>query len=203
MVFLSICFVLPRQCNGAEQYKEQLEQSINQVIGILKDPELRKEKEKRSEMLRNAAEGTFDWKEMAKRTLGYHWRSLSSRQRTQFTETFTDFLEKNYMDKIDSFFTKNNDFSADNVHYVNTIQDGRYALVETKIVLDEGEFPIQYKMINKNGNWVVYDITIEGVGLVANYRTQFNDILSRSSFDELMKKLKEKKQIEHADPGVK
>ena len=183
---------------AAGQITDNLKQVVDKVLTILKDPAYAapEKKAERYRLIHEAASGTFEWEEMARRTLGPHWRDLSTEQQKQFIDIFVDFLERTYISKIELFLQESKDFTAKNISYLKeTIEQERYALVETKILLNDKELPLNYKLINKNGRWVVYDLTIEGVGLVANYRTQFNDILANGSFTTLIDKLKAKEEV--------
>jgi phospholipid transport system substrate-binding protein len=186
---------------AAGQITDNLKLVVDKVLTILKDPAYAApdKKNERNKLIHETASGTFDWEEMARRTLGPHWRELTPQQQKQFIDIFVDFLERTYISKIDLFLQESKDFSAKNISYLQeTIEQESYALVETKILLNDKELPLNYKLINKNGKWVVYDLTIEGVGLVANYRTQFNDILANGSFNTLIDKLKAKEGMDIA-----
>lgn len=171
---------------------------VDQTLTIMKDPAYiaPEKKAERNKLIHKIANEKFDWEEMAKRTLGYHWKEISPAQQKEFVEIFNDFLERTYISKIDLFLKESKDFTTKNISYVKETIEGKYALVESMIALHEEELPLSYKLIEKNGKWVVYDMTIEGVGLVANYRTQFNEILATSSFNDLIEKLKNKEGID-------
>lgn len=189
---------------AAGHITDNLKLVVDKVLTILKDPAYAAADKKieRNKLIHQTASGTFDWSEMAMRTLGPHWRDFTPDQQKEFIDIFVDFLERTYISKIDLFLQESKDFTAKNITYINeTIEQDRYALVETKILLNDKELPLSYKLINKNGTWVVYDLTIEGVGLVANYRTQFNEILANGSFKTLIEKLKAKEGMEL--PGKK
>ena len=182
---------------AAGQITDNLKLVVDKVLTILKDPAYAapEKKAERNKLIHQTATGTFDWEEMARRTLGPHWRDITPEQQKQFIDIFVDFLERTYISKIDLFLQEAKDFTAKNISYLKeTIEQERYAMVETKILLNDKELPLNYKLINKNGSWVVYDLTIEGVGLVSNYRTQFNEILANGSFATLIDKLKAKEE---------
>jgi phospholipid transport system substrate-binding protein len=146
-------------------------------------------------MLREVANCMFAWEEMSKRSMGTYWRERTPEERNEFIKLFSDLLENTYMTKIESY-------SGEKILYSNESIEGQYAMVQTKIILRQGvEVPVNYFMIEKNGSWVVYDVSIEGISIVKNYRSQINDILSRSSYPELIKKLKEK-QVASQVPAV-
>lgn len=167
---------------------------VDRIVQILTDPTYAAadKKQERDKILHRIASERFDWEEMAKRSLGARWRELNEAQQREFIEVFVDFLERMYLSKIDMFLQKTKNFSPQNITYTNETINGNYALLESKISIQDQEFPLQYKFIQKSGNWKVYDVTIEGVGLVANYRSQFNEILARESFEGLIKRLRSK-----------
>ena len=197
-VALSVVFFFGSSA-AAGQITDNLKLVVDKVLTLLKDPAYAapEKKAERTRLIHETASGTFDWEEMARRTLGPHWRDITPEQQKQFIEIFVDFLERTYISKIELFLQESKDFTAKNISYLQeTIEQERYALVETKILLNDKELPLNYKLINKSGRWVVYDLTIEGVGLVANYRTQFNDILANGSFKTLIDKLKAKEGMD-------
>ena len=182
---------------AAGQITDNLKLVVDRVLTILKDPAYAapEKKAERTQLIHQTATGTFDWEEMARRTLGPHWRDITPEQQKQFIDIFVDFLERTYISRVDLFLQEAKNFTSKNISYLTeTIEQERYAMVETKILLNDKELPLNYKLINKNGSWVVYDLTIEGVGLVANYRTQFNEILANGSFATLIDKLKAKEE---------
>ena len=146
-------------------------------------------------MLREVANCMFAWEEMSKRSMGTYWRERTPEERNDFIKLFSDLLENTYMTKIESY-------SGEKILYSKESIEGQYAMVQTKIIIRQGvEVPVNYFMMEKNGNWLVYDVSIEGISIVKNYRSQINDILSRSSYPELIKKLKEK-QVASQVPAV-
>lgn len=176
------------------QITDDLKGVTDRLVDILKDSSLQAPEKngERSKRLRAIAGEKFDWEEMAKRTLGQHWRGRTPAEQKEFIEVFTDFLEKTYLNKIDSFLSKQPSFSAANIKYVNETIEGSYALVDTKIEINEQSCPMSYKLLNRGSTWMVYDVIVEGVGIVANYRSQFNEILNSSSFKALIDKLNAK-----------
>ncbi len=168
---------------------ELIKISINEVLSILNDKEMHKPENSslRDERIKNIIYERFDFNELTKRSLGVHWRRRSEPEKEEFTRLFSKYLEKSYKDKL----YKNHDAQVD---YLNEkIKDNKYATVSTQIVTkQEVKIPVQYKLIKKNEDWKVYDVVIEGVSMVSNYRTQFNKIIRKSSFKELMKRLEDK-----------
>jgi phospholipid transport system substrate-binding protein len=167
---------------------DQLKASIDKVLNVLNDKALKAPamKTQRREVLMNLSNEVFDWNEMARRSLGIYWKDRTPDEQKEFVKLFTVLLENTYMDKIESY-------SGEKIQYSKETVEDQYALVETKIITrQDTEVAVNYWMLNKNGRWFVYDISVEGISLVKNYRTQFNEIMARSSYQELLKKLKEK-----------
>jgi phospholipid transport system substrate-binding protein len=148
--------------------------------------------EKRNMMIREAVDKVFDWEAFSQRTMGRHWRKLSPDEKKEFISLFGRLLERTYLHK-----TKH--YSGESIFFLDEEIDEKYGNLEAKIITENGtEVPVDYRMIKKNGSWFVYDVHIEGVSLVNNYRTQFNNILTKSSYKEL-KKLLESKLEEESD----
>jgi len=123
---------------------------------------------------------------MSKRSLGVYWKDRTPDEQKEFVKLFTVLLENTYMDKIESY-------SGEKILYSKETVEDQYSLVETKIITKQDtEVAVNYWMLNKSGRWFVYDISVEGISLVKNYRTQFNEIMARSSYQDLLKKLQEK-----------
>jgi phospholipid transport system substrate-binding protein len=173
---------------------DQLRTQIDRVVKALEDPELKKEnkhKERRA-FVRKIAEEIFDFTETAKRSLGRHWQQRTPAERKEFVDLFADLLERSYLSKIELY-------NGEKILYLGDTVDGDYATVRTKLLTKQGtEIPVEYRMVRQNDRWIVYDVVIEGVSLVANYRTQFNKIIQTSSYQELVRKMKAK-QAEFSD----
>ncbi|HYS16689.1 MAG TPA: ABC transporter substrate-binding protein [Candidatus Binatia bacterium] len=169
---------------------DQLRSQIDRVLKVLEDPELKKEgKEKeRRTVVRQIANEIFDFSETARRSLARHWAGRTQAEREEFVELFSDLLERSYISKIELY-------GGEKIQFVGEAVDGEGAVVRTKIVTKQGtEIPIDYRMHRRGDKWLVYDVVIEGVSLIANYRTQFNKIITTSSYQELVKKMKTKQE---------
>ena len=166
---------------------EQLRAQIDRVIKVLEDPELKKASSAtRRAAVRKIADEIFDFQETAKRSLARHWQPRTPAERDEFVKLFADLLERSYISKIELY-------GGEKVAYLGDSVDGEGATVRTKILTKGGaEVPIDYRMLKRGDRWLVYDVIIEGVSLVANYRTQFNKIIQTSSYAELVKKMKVK-----------
>ena len=169
---------------------DQLKAQIDRVLKTLEDPDLRqpsKANERRA-AVRKLAEGIFDFEETARRSLGRHWSARTPGEREEFVRLFADLLERSYLTKIELY-------GGEKIVYLGDTAEADNATVKTRIIAKGGtEIPVDYKMLKKSDRWLVYDVAIEGVSLVSNYRTQFNKIIQTSSYQELVKKLKTKQE---------
>ena len=172
---------------------EQIRASVDKIVAILNNPQLKsaaKTKERRDQ-LRQVISSRFDFAEMARRSLGSQWRRLGLKEQQEFVRLFTDLLERAYIDRIEGY-------SDEKFAYVRENLDKNYAEVNSRIVTNNGEeFSLNYKVMLKNGEWKVYDVVVENISLVNNYRSQFTRIIANSSYEELVRRMKEK-QIEVA-----
>ena len=178
---------------------EQLKVEIDRVVKMLEDPALKVDGKavERRVRVRSIANDIFDWAETAKRSLARHWQPLSDAQREEFVKLFGDLLERSYISKIELY-------GGEKIVYVGESVDGEQAIVRTKIVTKQGtDVPVEYRMLRRGDRWLVYDVVIESVSLVSNYRTQFNKIIQASSYQELVKKMKAKQEEFHYEESAK
>ena len=170
----------------AGQPTDQLRAEIDRVLKVLEDTELKKDgkaKERRA-AIRKIANDTFDFDETTKRSLARHWASRTPTEREEFVQLFADLLERSYISKIELY-------GGEKIVYVGEALDGEQATVRTKTTTKQGtEIPVDYRMLTRGDKWLVYDVIIEGVSLVGNYRAQFNKIITTSSYQELVKKMR-------------
>ena len=167
---------------------DQLKGAVERVLKTLDDPTLKGEARlgERRAAVRKIANEIFDFGEIAKRSMARHWQPLSEGQRTEFVGLFADLLERSYISKIETY-------GGEKIQYTAERADGDFATVSTKIITKNGtEVPVDYRMIKRTDRWLVYDVSIEGVSLVSNYRTQFNKIIQTTSYNELVSKLRNK-----------
>jgi len=184
---LLVVFIFPSSANSAEPM-EMIKNTTERIIKIVSDPKLKGKSmtDKRRALIRGAVNEIFDWEEFSKRSLGRHWRKRTPEEKKEFISLYSRLLEKTYIDKVEGY-------SGEEVHYLYEKIEGRYAKVKVEVITEKGQkIPVQYRFIKKDGKWRVYDLIIEGVSLTNNYRAQFNNILVRSSFKTLLKKLKKK-----------
>jgi phospholipid transport system substrate-binding protein len=168
---------------------DEMRATIENVLATLQDPNLKgpeKQGERRNK-LRDAIYPRFDFAEMAKRSLGPHWQRRSPEEQKKFVEVFTALVEGAYLDAIESY-------NGEKVVVASDKQDKTFADVNSKIVTKKGEeFAIEYKLHQAEGGWKVYDVVLENISLVNNYRSQFNRVISKSSYEGLLSKMLEKK----------
>ncbi len=173
---------------------DKIRQTVEEVLRIINNEELRaaERTKERREQLRKAVLAHFGFEEMAQRALGRHWQSLNPKQRQEFTTLFGDLLERSYVSKIESYGSGNKV-----VYPKESIDNDGYATVQSEIIATTNEhYVVEYRMLQRQGSWQVYDVVIEGVSLVNNYRTQFNKIILQESYDALVKKLQQKRDQE-------
>jgi phospholipid transport system substrate-binding protein len=165
---------------------EQLRGAIDRAIEILKKPEpaAKAKRGERRDLLRREIKPVFDFQEMAKRALGPNWRQRTPKERQEFVALFQELLENSYLGKIESY-------QGEKIEYRKETVDPPYAEVGTVVITGKGqEIPIDYRMLDEGGRWRIYDVVVEGISLVNNYRSQFNSILQKSSYDEMVRRLR-------------
>jgi phospholipid transport system substrate-binding protein len=167
---------------------DQVRQTTDKLVAIIKDPQLKGESKKneRRDKLKELIYQRFDFTEMAKRSLGSEWPRRSPEEQKEFVKLFTGLLERAYLDQLESY-------SGEKIQYLKEREDDNYAQVETKIIDKKGqEFSVNYRLHNRNGDWKVYDVVIEEISLVNNYRAQFKRALAKSPYENLVNRMKEK-----------
>ncbi|WP_089718559.1 MlaC/ttg2D family ABC transporter substrate-binding protein [Candidatus Entotheonella palauensis] len=183
---------------AAGEPQDRVKQTIDDVLAILQDQSLQapEQTKARRAKIRQVVQQRFGFAEMGKRALGRHWRKLKPAQRQEFIPLFSDLLERSYISKIETAVTA----EEINILYTKeTIDEEGYAMVRTEVENPRDlNFEIDYRLFKRDGNWEAYDIVIEGVSLVNNYRTQFNKIIRQESYEALVKKLKLKIEQEEA-----
>jgi len=192
LAFVTLIAGLSLACSplsaDAGEPTDQIKETVDAVMKILNDKELKrpeKEKERRINLRQTIAK-RFDFEEMAKRSLAAHWKDRTPAEQKEFVALYSDLLENTYIRKIERY-------ENEKVVYLDERLDGDYAVVKTKIVDKKGlSIPVDYRVLRKKDKWEVYDIIIEGVSLVNNYRTQFTQIIRSGSYDDLVKRLREK-----------
>lgn len=186
LCLLGVLAAMPAADGAGPGPTEQLRGAIDQILQVLEDPALKGSVRAadRHRAVRQITDEIFDFEETARRAMAQHWRSLTPAQRSEFVETFSDLIERAYMSKIELY-------SGEKIQYPGERVEGDVATVATRILTKKGaEVPIDYRMLKRGERWRVYDVSIEGVSLVASYRTQFNNVIRTSSYDELLRKMR-------------
>jgi len=172
----------------AETPTDAVKGVVDGVIRVLQDPSLKApgQKKLRRERMKQVVDRRFDYEEMAKRTLGSSWNTLNAGQRQEFTRLFGELLEASYADKIENYH-------QEKIQYLPEIkEDKNYAEVRTQVLRKNDRIPLNYRLMLKSGSWMIYDVVIEGVSLVSNYRSQFSQVIRQSSYAELVRRLRVK-----------
>ncbi|MDD2851276.1 MAG: ABC transporter substrate-binding protein [Desulfuromonadaceae bacterium] len=166
---------------------ENVKTTVDEVVRIVADKNLKKNGTKRRQILKDAIGSIFDYPEMAKRSLGKHWNGRTAAEKKHFSELFATLLENSYAAKIESY-------NNEKIVYIKEyLEDDEHAVVKSKVVTaNRDEFTLDYHLSKQSGKWMVYDVVIEGVSLVSNYRSQFNKSITASGYDKLVKKLQSK-----------
>jgi len=187
ILVLAGLLIIPLQAYAATP-KETVETEVNKVLTTLGDPAFQaKSKDAKIKEVGNIIGEVFDYKELSRRTLGKDWKKLSAEQQTEFVELFRELLQGVYADRLLAYSDQKVIFDKEIM-----LKKGR-AEVQSYIVLADGKrTPLFYRLTDKTGQWKVYDLIIEGVSLVKNYRTQFREILANGSPDKLIQILRDK-----------
>jgi phospholipid transport system substrate-binding protein len=192
------CILAFAQVSWATTATEQLKSAIDHVLAIVDAPALKGDGRivERRIAVRKIANESFDFAEIARRSLGRHWQPLSEAQRTEFVGLFSDLLERSYISKIELYVGEKVVYSGERV-------DGDLATVSTKIMTKNGtEVPIDYRLSRHDDRWMIYDVNIEGISFVSNYRTQFSKIIQSGGYNSLVEKMKTK-QAESAEEDAR
>jgi len=165
---------------------DDVKKTVDEVVRIIADKDMKKHVQQRRQALKKTISTIFDYNEMAKRSLGKHWNQLTPEDKKQFAELFAVLLENSYAGKIESY-------NNEQIVYVKEQLDGDHAEIRSKVVTAKrDEFTLDYRMTSHNGKWMVYDVVVEGVSLVSNYRSQFSRVITASGYGGLIKKLEVK-----------
>ena len=184
---VALFIVMPFQLYAASA-KETVETNVNKVTKTLSDPVFKaKSKDAKITEIGNIVGEVFDFTELSKRTLGREWKKMKPEQQKEFTELFRQLLQGVYADRLLAYTDEKIEFGKE-----IELKKGR-AEVQSNIVLSDGtKIPIFYRLTNKSGKWKAYEIGIEGVSLVKNYRSQFREIISKDSPEKLLEIIRNK-----------
>lgn len=173
--------------DGAESPTDAVQETVDHVLRILDDPALQTPAKllARRRMLEEVIATRFDYAEMSKRALAAYWVPLTPAERTEFVALFKSFLSDRYAEKIEGY-------SGEQIVYQSERIEGSYAEVRTELRSEKTTIPLDYRLIAKEGRWHAYDIVVDGISLVKNYRSQFYTVIRDSSYQGLVKKLRER-----------
>lgn len=166
---------------------EAIREAVNQGVEILRNAKLDNQKQRSQviDRLRQIVYPLFDFNEMAMRSLGANWRRINRQQQKEFVSTFTALLEKTYADQIDLYDGQKVVYSGESI-------DGDHAQVDSRIIDKKGQtYSVSYRLHQVDAKWKIYDVIAENISLVNNYRSQFNRVIGKSSFEELLKTMKQ------------
>ena len=188
VAFIIIVFLMVPLCVYAGPPLEAVKTQVNKVLDVLRDSSLKGEagKKVKREKIRSISENMFDYTELSKRTLGQNWSKLNAGQQTEFLGLYKTLLEDAYADKIITYTDEKVVFGKE------TTLSEKTAEVQTTIITKKADIPIYYRVIHKGSDWKVYDVVIEGVSLVSNYRNQFKEILLNKTPDAMLDTLRKK-----------
>jgi len=185
VVGLMIHLLMVSVCFADSEIKSQLKGTIDKVIKIVKDEALKNDHQARRAALRKTIDERFNYRQMVMRSLAKNWDARSDQERREFIALFKSLLENSYANKLEAY-------RDEKINYLDEIIKGKYALVKTEVVRRSSTIGVDYKLIQKNGNWKVYDFVIEGVSMIRNYRSQFTKIIRNDSYEVLVQKLTDK-----------
>jgi len=162
---------------------ETIRVAVDQILALLRDDQL--DKDTRRDRMRAIIDARFDFRAMSQRTLAVNWKKASGAEQQQFVDLFTQLIQNSYVGKIEAYTNETVEYPAEKVK-------GRKAVVDTLIVTSSKEIPIDYRVYLKDDQWYVYDVIIEGVSLISNYRSSYQEIVNREGFSGLLARMEEK-----------
>lgn len=193
-LWLSMVAIVLGATSGAQAgpVTDQLRGDLNRVFRVIDETSVARASaagidiSTRREAIRLAAAPAFDWREMASRSLGLHWQKRTEAERTEFVNVFGELIERAHISQLERY-------SGESIRYTGERVEGDLAMVNTRFVTKQSkEIPVDYRLINREGRWRIYDIVVEGVSLVNNYRSQFDKVIRTSSYAEMLKRLRDK-----------
>lgn len=192
---LALLFGAAASNASADEPMSVVQTTVNQALEVLRNRQI--PLAQRQDQLRQIVSATFDFKEMARSALGYHWRQITPAQQDEFTSAFVAFIQDSYLGKI-------NEYTNQQVQFLTTKSLGQgYSQVNTDIVKPGGGEPIKvnYLLEQEGSSWKIYDVTVDAISIIANYRNQFNRVMNNQGYDTLIKDLKSKQAALAASLG--
>ena len=162
---------------------DAIRSSVENILDILRDKGL--DQDTRREKIRTAINTRFDFRAMSQRTLATNWKKASDDERQQFVGLFSQLIESTYIGRVEAYTDEKVDYPGEKIK-------GKKAVVDTLILTDTADIPVNYKVYLKNGKWWVYDVVIEGISLISNYRSSYQEIVKNEGFDGLLAKMQDK-----------
>jgi phospholipid transport system substrate-binding protein len=192
LIVSTFIFARGFSASAAENPMDQLQVAVDEILKILQSEELKEpeKKDERNQLVLNVVTDMFDFREMARSSLGQSWNTITPEEQDTFVELFTTLVEQRYIGKIDSY-------NNQKVIYKKQLVRGDKAMVYTAIVDKDLEIPIVYRLENNNGKWLINDLKIENVSLIVNYRRDFDSIIRKEQFAGLVEKIS--KQLENQE----
>ncbi len=191
---LVLCLIALFLCSAASTAyaltaRETAEREAQKILSMLNDPAFKNEATRPAmkQKIEKEVIALFDFEEFSTRTVGQHWKKFTPQQKEEFKTAFTDLIRNSYIDTLD-------EYNGQQVQFTGELSSGNGTRVEVQMNFVAGQqtYPVAFRMLQKNDAWVVYDVIIEGISMIKNYRDQFRDILVKSSPDELIKRVREK-----------
>jgi len=189
IMVLAILLAVSATLSYAGVPTDSMKTTVDEVLRIVRDNELKQPRKatERRQMLEQVVDARFDYREMSRRALGAPWNNLSDQEQQEFVGLFRTLLTNSYANKIETY-------SGEGVQYLNERMEKEYAEVRTKVLSGKTEIPLDYRLINKTNDWRVYDVVVDGISLVNNYRGQFTKIIQSSSYHDLVEQLRKKSE---------
>jgi phospholipid transport system substrate-binding protein len=174
--------------------KETIAETLSEIVAVVGKYPSEKDSKDRLDKLRTLIEPRFDFKEMSKRSLGPNWSTITEEQRARFIELFSDLLANTYLSRIETVKKDMVSVDSEKIYPATSGKAFASALVKTSVSIKDDTFPLDYKLVKRSTGWQAYDVIIENIGLVSNYRNEFSGILRKEGFDGLIKLLESKQK---------
>jgi phospholipid transport system substrate-binding protein len=183
LLTLGTMIAFPLGGNAETSPSQIVEESVNEILDLLRDQTL--DQTDRRAKIRATIKTRFDFEAMSQRTLATNWRKATEQEREQFIDLFSQLIENTYIGKIEAY-------TDEKIEYPGEKIKGSKAIVETLIIAASADIPVDYRLYKKGDTWLVYDVIIEGVSLVSNYRSSYQEIVKKEGFNGLLAKMQEK-----------
>jgi len=196
-VLTAFAFAAATGLGRAGEPTDQIRQTTDQILAIVQDPALQGDEHvaERERRMKLKIDARFDWPAMARSAMGRHWAGLNEAQRQEFTGLFSDLIKKTYLAQLESY-------TGEKILYQGDRVDGKYGVANVTVVTLRGtDIPVNYRMLRGSAEWQVYDVSIEGVSLVNNYRSQISALFDRYPYDGLITRIKSRLATPDTETG--